>query len=145
MYSYPSSRLILFSKISQASVLLIDFIILFREERCYVSGRLDGTAKYFYPSGSVETRIYENGVLEGKPNFMIPNLYTIKIIYRPILHPPKLTLFWLIFREGCETNYFRRMWGKRISKRSFRRRGDSNISWWKQRNKNVCGNGTALN
>ena len=68
-----------FSKISQASVLLIDFIILFREERCYVSGRLDGTAKYFYPSGSVETRIYENGVLEGKPNFIIPNLYFIKI------------------------------------------------------------------
>ena len=60
-------------------MLLIDFIILFREERCYVSGRLDGTAKYFYPSGSVETRIYENGVLEGKPNFIIPNLYFIKI------------------------------------------------------------------
>ena len=38
----------------------------FREERCYVSGRLDGTAKYFYTSGSVETRIYEDGVLEGK-------------------------------------------------------------------------------
>ena len=38
----------------------------FREERCYVSGRLDGTAKYFYTSGSVETRIYEDGVLQGK-------------------------------------------------------------------------------
>ena len=79
MYPYPSSWLILFSKNSQSSVLLIDFIILFREERCYVSGRLDGTAKYFYPSGSVETRIYENGVLEGKPNFIIPNLYFIMI------------------------------------------------------------------
>ena len=87
-------------------MLLIDFIILFREERCYVSGRLDGTAKYFYPSGSVETRIYENGVLEGKPMFIIPNLYFIKI---KILHPPKLKIFKLKFRKGCETNYFRRM------------------------------------
>jgi hypothetical protein len=37
----------------------------YREERCYVSGRLDGPAKYFYTSGAVETRIYENGVLQG--------------------------------------------------------------------------------
>ena len=37
-----------------------------KEERCYVTGRLDGTAKYFYTSGAVETRIYENGVLQGK-------------------------------------------------------------------------------
>ena len=37
-----------------------------KEERCYVSGRLDGTAKYYYTSGAVETRIYENGVLQGK-------------------------------------------------------------------------------
>jgi hypothetical protein len=36
-----------------------------REERCYVSGRLDGPAKYFYTSGAVETRIYESGVLQG--------------------------------------------------------------------------------
>ena len=36
-----------------------------REERCYVSGRLDGPAKYFYTSGAVETRIYENGALQG--------------------------------------------------------------------------------
>lgn len=36
-----------------------------REERCYMSGRLDGPAKYFYKSGAVETRIYENGVLQG--------------------------------------------------------------------------------
>ena len=41
-------------------------IIFFREERCYVSGRLDGPAKYFYTSGAVETRIYENGALQGK-------------------------------------------------------------------------------
>ena len=31
-----------------------------------MSGRLDGTAKYYYTSGAVETRIYENGVLQGK-------------------------------------------------------------------------------
>ena len=32
-----------------------------------MSGRLDGTAKYYYStSGAVETRIYENGVLQGK-------------------------------------------------------------------------------
>ena len=31
-----------------------------------MTGRLDGTAKYFYTSGAVETRIYENGVLQGK-------------------------------------------------------------------------------
>jgi hypothetical protein len=37
----------------------------YREERCYVPGRLDGPAKYFYTSGAVETRIYENGVLQG--------------------------------------------------------------------------------
>ena len=37
----------------------------FREERCYVSGKLDGTAKYFYASGAIETRIYEQGILQG--------------------------------------------------------------------------------
>ena len=36
-----------------------------KEERCYVSGRLDGTAKYYYASGAVESRIYENGILQG--------------------------------------------------------------------------------
>ncbi len=36
-----------------------------REERCYVSGKLDGPAKYFYTSGAVETRIYEKGILQG--------------------------------------------------------------------------------
>ena len=34
--------------------------------RCYKSGRLDGTAKYYYTSGAVESRIYENGILQGK-------------------------------------------------------------------------------
>ncbi len=33
-----------------------------------MNGRLDGPAKYFYPSGAIETRIYENGVLQG--NFL---------------------------------------------------------------------------
>jgi antitoxin component YwqK of YwqJK toxin-antitoxin module len=33
--------------------------------RCYKSGRLDGTAKYYYTSGAVESRIYENGILQG--------------------------------------------------------------------------------
>ena len=42
-----------------------NILLFFGEERCYVSGRLDGTAKYFYTSGSVETRIYEDGVLQG--------------------------------------------------------------------------------
>ena len=37
----------------------------FREERCYVSGKLDGTSKYYYASGAVETRIYEQGILQG--------------------------------------------------------------------------------
>ena len=32
--------------------------------RCYVSGRLDGTAKYYYTSGAIESRMYENGVLQ---------------------------------------------------------------------------------
>ena len=45
---------------------MILYYFLPREERCYVSGRLHGTAKYFYTSGAVETRIYENGVLQGK-------------------------------------------------------------------------------
>ena len=31
-----------------------------------MNGRLDGPAKYFYPSGAVETRIYEQGVLQGE-------------------------------------------------------------------------------
>jgi len=31
-----------------------------------MSGRLDGPAKYFYKTGAVENRIYENGVLQGK-------------------------------------------------------------------------------
>ena len=39
-----------------------------REERCYMTGRLDGTAKYYYSSGAVETRIYENGVLQVRYN-----------------------------------------------------------------------------
>ena len=39
-----------------------------KEERCYVTGRLDGTAKYYYTSGAVETRIYENGVLQVHNN-----------------------------------------------------------------------------
>ena len=29
-----------------------------------MSGRLDGTAKYYYTSGAVESRMYENGVLQ---------------------------------------------------------------------------------
>ena len=33
--------------------------------RCYKSGRLDGTAKYYYTSGAVESRIYESGILQG--------------------------------------------------------------------------------
>ena len=39
------------------------FILVFY--RCYKSGRLDGTAKYYYTSGAVESRIYENGILQG--------------------------------------------------------------------------------
>ena len=31
-----------------------------------MNGRLDGPAKYFYANGVVETRIYENGVLQGE-------------------------------------------------------------------------------
>lgn len=39
----------------------------FREERCYVNGRLDGPAKYIYSkSGAEENRIYENGILQGR-------------------------------------------------------------------------------
>ena len=41
------------------------FVFFFREERTWVSGKLDGTSKYYYASGSVETRIYENGILQG--------------------------------------------------------------------------------
>ena len=29
-----------------------------------MSGRLDGTAKYYYTSGAIESRMYENGVLQ---------------------------------------------------------------------------------
>ena len=36
--------------------------------RCYVSGRLDGTAKYYYTSGAIESRMYENGVLQVAEN-----------------------------------------------------------------------------
>ena len=36
--------------------------------RCYVSGRLDGTAKYYYTSGAIESRMYENGVLQVTDN-----------------------------------------------------------------------------
>ena len=43
----------------------IEYLFSYREERCYVSGKLDGTAKYFYSSGAVETRIYETGILQG--------------------------------------------------------------------------------
>ena len=42
-----------------------NFVFFFREERTWVSGKLDGTSKYYYASGSVETRIYENGILQG--------------------------------------------------------------------------------
>jgi hypothetical protein len=45
-------------------------LLFSREERCYVSGKLDGPAKYFYTSGAVETRIYENGVLQGNQKFL---------------------------------------------------------------------------
>ena len=40
-----------------------------KEERCYVNGKLDGPAKYFYTSGSIETRIYEKGVLQVRPKW----------------------------------------------------------------------------
>ena len=43
----------------------LQFWLFFREERTWVSGKLDGTSKYYYASGSVETRIYENGILQG--------------------------------------------------------------------------------
>ena len=39
------------------------FILVFY--RCYKSGRLDGTAKYYYTSGAIESRIYESGILQG--------------------------------------------------------------------------------
>ena len=39
--------------------------------RCYKSGRLDGTAKYYYTSGAVESRIYENGILQGNPIYFL--------------------------------------------------------------------------
>ena len=35
---------------------LLSLFVFSREERCYVNGRLDGPAKYFYSSGAVETR-----------------------------------------------------------------------------------------
>ena len=44
---------------------ILQFCLFFREERTWVSGKLDGTSKYYYASGSVETRIYENGILQG--------------------------------------------------------------------------------
>ena len=43
----------------------LTILSFFREERTWVSGKLDGTSKYYYASGSVETRIYENGILQG--------------------------------------------------------------------------------
>ena len=54
------SRNLKFSTIS-----FYNFVFFFREERTWVSGKLDGTSKYYYASGSVETRIYENGILQG--------------------------------------------------------------------------------
>ena len=59
------SEIQVFNKIASMVNYVSNILLSFREERCYVSGRLDGTAKYFYTSGSVETRIYEEGVLQG--------------------------------------------------------------------------------
>ena len=46
--------------------------------RCYKSGRLDGTAKYYYTSGAVESRIYENGILQGK--LLVKFTYSVKAV-----------------------------------------------------------------
>ena len=48
-------------------MIVLQFLTAFREERCYVNGRLDGPAKYIYSkSGAEENRIYEDGVLQGR-------------------------------------------------------------------------------
>ena len=41
-----------------------------------MTGRLDGTAKYYYSSGAVETRIYENGVLQVRHNYSYSAVYS---------------------------------------------------------------------